>query len=341
MFAPARPTMSANEIPDKTERTPRRGRGGGKPAHALFLLAKELLLLLPHRWAVALGPALGRLAYRLDGRHRKVVHENLTMAMPELDAEQRSQIARACFAHFGFASLDLISSSRFDGETFLKRCEVVEGIEHLDAAVKAQRGVLFLTAHFGCWEATAQWLALSGLAVQVIFRPLDNAYLDLELKGLRERFGNESVPKRSAARASLRTLRKNGRVGILVDQRVHPNAGEALPFFGRDAYTSPLPAQLSLRTQAPVLPLFAVPDGSRGYKIFIRKPVWPEEVEGSENPEAELSVRYLDITEAEIRRTPHLWLWMHRRWRINPIKDLRGRGLRREASFGEVDKSVS
>ncbi len=332
--------MSATETPDKTERTPRRGRGGGKPAHALFLLVKKLLLLLPHRWAVALGPALGRLAYWLDGRHRKVVHENLAMAMPELDAEQRSQIARACFAHFGFASIDLFSSSRFDGETFLKRCEVVEGIEHLEAAVKAGRGVLFLTAHFGCWEATAQWLALSGLPTQVIFRPLDNAYLDQELMELRERFGNESVPKRAAARASLKTLRKNGRVGILVDQRVHPNAGEALPFFGRDAYTSPLPAQLSLRTQSPVLPLFAIPDGSRGYKIFIREPIWPEEVEGSESPEEALSIRYLEVTEAEIRRTPHLWLWMHRRWRVNPVKDRRGRGLKRSATSGERDESI-
>ena len=122
------------------------------------------------------------------------------------------------------------------------------------------------------------------------------------------------------------------RIGILVDQRVHPNDGEALPFFGKPAITSPLPAQLSLRTRAPVLPLFAVPEGSRGYRLEIRPAIWPEEFETEENPELALSLRLLEVTEAEIRRRPELWLWMHRRWRVNPIRSLRGRGLKRSAS---------
>ncbi len=328
--------MSNPEITKEEGLEPRRGRrsGGRRSAHFIFVIFSGLILLLPHRWAVAVGPWLGRLAYALDSRHRRVVHENLALALPELDERPRRRIARACFSHFGFALLDFVSSSRLAAQAYLERCEV-EGLAHLERAENAGRGVLLLTAHFGCWEAIANWLALSGYKVKVIFRPLDNHYLDRDLKRLRERFGNESIPKRSAARAALKALRGKGRVGILVDQRVHPNAGDALLFFGREAYTSPLPAQLSLRTGSPVLPVFAVPVGSKGYKISIREPIWPEEVAGSESPEKALSLRYLEVTESEIRSAPELWLWMHRRWRVNPITSLRGRGLRREASSGQ------
>jgi KDO2-lipid IV(A) lauroyltransferase len=39
---------------------------------------------------------------------------------------------------------------------------------------------------------------------------------------------------------------------------------------------------------------------------------------GSPDPVRELSQRCSDVLEMYVRRHPHLWLWMHRRWRDLP-----------------------
>jgi KDO2-lipid IV(A) lauroyltransferase len=281
----------------------------------LYLSLKGFLRALPHTGARSFGRGIGLLAWALDGRHRRVAEGNMELALPDIGAEERRRLVRDCFRHFGAALCDAISSTRFDAVEICKHF-TLEGWENLEAADRRGRGVFILSAHVGFWELVPPVVALYRGAMSIVVRPADNPYLDKELRALRERFGNEVVPKRGAARKMLERLRAGGRVGILIDQRVQPKEGIEVPFFGRPAQTSPVLAKLSLRTGAAVVPVAAFPEPGGRYRLIARPAILPPE--GAQDDEASVAAltrRYLEVAEEDIRAHPAQWLWMHRRWR--------------------------
>ncbi|MEA2691398.1 MAG: Kdo2-lipid lauroyltransferase/acyltransferase [Acidobacteriota bacterium] len=279
--------------------------------HGLYLTLKGFLRALPHAAARGVGEGLGALAHRLDRRHREIALRNLALAFPEMDEPSRRTLVAACFRHFGGALTDLVSSSRFTQEELCRRFSY-EGWENLDTAATAGRGVFILSAHLGYWEMAALPVGLYKGTLHVVARLADNPYLERELANLRTRFGNGVIHKHGAARRMLQILRDQGRIAILIDQRVQEKEGIAVPFFGHEALTTPVLARMSLRTGTPVVACFGIPTPGGTYRFVARPPIFPE----GEGEEAvrELTRRYLGVIEEEIRRYPELWLWMHRRW---------------------------
>jgi KDO2-lipid IV(A) lauroyltransferase len=280
--------------------------------YAGYLFFKGLVRALPHRAARRLGAALGSTAYLLDRRHRDVVDANLALALPELDAAARRRVARDCFRHFGSTLCDTLSAARFDPVALCRRL-TLDGWHHLDEAESAGRGVLILGSHLGNWEMLCPILALYRGGLRIMGRPPDNPHLARELLAWRRRYGNVALDKRGSVRDVLRALEARERVAILIDQRVKPAEGIRVPFFGRPAVTSPLPARLSLRTGAPVVPVFCFPEPRGRWRAEIHPPILPAG-EGEEAVVA-LTRRYLAAAEREIGRRPHMWLWMHDRWK--------------------------
>jgi len=282
--------------------------------YATYLFFRSLVRALPHRAVRPLGRRLGELAWLADWRHRRVARDNVAQALPELDAAARGRLVRECFRHFGGAVLDAVSVTRFDLVELCRRL-TLEGWGHVEEAEARGHGVFFLSAHLGYWEIAAYPPGIYGGPLHVVGRPMDNPLLDRELARLRRRFGNELIPKHGAARRMLRVNRRRGRVGILIDQRVPKQSAIEVPFFGRPALTSPLLAQLSIRTGTPVVPIFGYPE-PRGRYRFVARPVIeaPEGVEATPDAVHDLTREYLRVTEEEIRKAPEMWLWMHRRW---------------------------
>jgi KDO2-lipid IV(A) lauroyltransferase len=297
--------------------------------HGFYLVGKTLFRVLPRPMRLHLGKLLGGAAFHLDRRHRKVALDNLRLAYPDSSDEERLDITHRSFQSFGELLADVLGASVLDREKTSKRFDV-EGWHHLEVAEARNQGIILVTGHLGNWEAIPQYMALTGRPMSFVARPLDNPLMDKDLRRIRERFGSETILKRSAARGLLRVLRAKGRVGLLMDQRVHPNEGKAYPFFGSPAYTTTMPARISIRTGAPVIPIFSFPtDGWERTHIVVRPPIYPDDCTGdTESRIDQLTTRYLEAIEAMIREHPHLWLWMHRRWRQYPNWPYNGRGNR-------------
>jgi Kdo2-lipid IVA lauroyltransferase/acyltransferase len=281
--------------------------------YGLYLILKGFLRALPHAGARRVGRAVGSLAHALDRRHREVALRNMALALPGLGLAERRRLVRECFRHFGSALCDVLSSTRFDA-TGLCHLYTLEGWENLEAAERRGKGIFILSAHVGFWEMVPPMIGLTRGRMDIVVRPADNPWLDRELRALRERFGNAVIPKRGAARRMLEALREKGRVGILIDQRVQPKEGIAVPFFGHPALTSPVLARLSLRTGAAVVPIAAYPLPGGRYRMVVRPPILPPKGEDTEETVAALTRRYLEAAEEDIRAHPDQWLWMHRRW---------------------------
>ena len=268
---------------------------------------------LPMPLVRAAGSALGRAVYVVDRFHRRIALDNLAHAFPSKTPAERRALARAMFGHFGSLLLELMKFGTLSREEMLRLIEC-DGEERVWQAYQQGRGVLFFTGHFGYWEMQAITQPLRVRPVSVLARPLDNPRLHEMLETIRTRTGNTVIYRQGAIRKVLRELADNRGIALLIDQHLHTPDAVYVDFFRRPAATTSALAALALRTGAPVIPVFALPLPRGRYRFVYEHPVEPPRGD-SADAVREFTQRCTDVLEMYVRRHPHLWLWMHRRWR--------------------------
>jgi Kdo2-lipid IVA lauroyltransferase/acyltransferase len=286
-----------------------------------YLIARALLGLfgwLPLGVALFLAPRLGRSGYYFSGRLRRTGLRNLELAFPELDLKERRRLLRGCFENLG-RLLGVFSQFATADPRTLQSMIDCEGLEHIEAARASGRGVILFTGHVGAWELSSFALSLCGYPLSFLVRRIDNPKIEALVDARRERLGNRTIDKRSAAREMLQIMQEGGTLGILVDLNTLDREGIFVDFFGVPASTTFMLAKLALRTEAAVLPVFAPWDSKR--QRFLLKIDEPLSMERSGDDEADmrrLTQLFTGVVEKFVRRYPDQWLWIHRRWKTRP-----------------------
>jgi Kdo2-lipid IVA lauroyltransferase/acyltransferase len=273
----------------------------------------QAVRVLPMRAVIAAGTLLGMAFYAFDHPHRRLAIRNLRAAFPLRSPAECRSIARGMFSHFGRLLTVLLKFTTMRPAEMLARVEF-EGEERVIAAHAEGRGVLLYTGHFGFWEINALVHALEIKPMSVLARPLDNPLLHDLLESARRRTGNAVIYRRGAIRRVLRALAGNEAVAILIDQHIQSSDAVYVDFFNRPAATTSALAALALRTGAPVVPVFALPQPGGRFRMVYEHAVDPPP---EDTPDAirAFTQRCTDVLEMYVRRYPELWLWMHRRWR--------------------------
>lgn len=184
----------------------------------------------------------------------------------------------------------------------------VSGREHLAAALSRGKGIILLASHFGNWELIGYTLARLGYPIYAIARPQAVNRMTEFMNSFRENRGIKILMDNSLA-TSLRTLRKNGIIGVLADLNARER-GYLATFFGRAASYYHTPILLSQRSGAPLIPVFDERDEAGRHHIRFEPPV-------EYRPEAPMPERvaaYVARYEAAFRRRPDLWVWFHERY---------------------------
>ena len=297
--------------------------------HAIeFVLVRALLTLvavLPDALVRTGGTALGLAFYAVDGAHRRIALQNLATAFPQRSLRERRVIARRAFVHFGQLMMELLKFSTLSRDKMLARVQI-DGEDRALTAYARRKGVLFVTGHFGFWELQALVHAIRIEPVGVIGRALDNPRLNRLLERIRQRTGNSVIYRKRALRRVMRMLQEGHGVAVMIDQHITSRDAIYVDFFERPAATTSAIAALALRTGAPVVPVFALPLGYGRYRMIYEHPIDPPRADA---PDAirEFTQRCTDVLEMYVRRDPHLWLWMHRRWRDGAAAAHNSRGL--------------
>jgi KDO2-lipid IV(A) lauroyltransferase len=278
---------------------------------------------VPRPFSLLIGRTLGFAFYLIDRPHRRLTMDNLVAAFPTRPEHEHRAIARAVFTHFGSLLTELLRFSGLSREQMLTSVEF-EGEERVHQALAQGKGALFITGHFGYWELHAMAHALRLPPIGVVVRALDNPKLNRWLEDVRTSTGNMVIHRRGGLRRILRALADNKGVAILIDQHIGSSDAVVVDFFDRPAATTSAVAALALRTGAPVIPVFAVPTGNGRYRMIYEHPVEPPGA-NSRDAVREFTQRCTDVLEMYVRRYPHLWLWMHRRWRdVEPAEPVPG-----------------
>ena len=269
----------------------------------MLVIIFRLLSTLPLPLLHLLGSALGWLVYLASPSYRRRMRANLE------GAGFKGELSRAV-AESGKAIVELPFVWCAKPER-VARHAVTENFELVQSVLDSGRGIVFLTPHLGCFEMTAQQIALR-TELTVMYRPPKKAALKPLIEGARARHNLHLAPANLAGvRILARTLKKGQPIGLLPDQVPQEGEGVWAPFFGRSAYTMTLPAKLAQMGDAAVILVYAerLPAG-RGF--VVRFVPFEGELSGTAAAQAGAVNRAM---EQLIARCPSQYFWSYNRYK--------------------------
>jgi lauroyl/myristoyl acyltransferase len=277
--------------------------------------ALRIVPLLSRKACYDLAGWAGALAAKFDRRGRSVTLSNLEAAFGDtFSAAERERIARESYQHFARTMLDLFWSPRLSRQTFENYIEF-EGIERAAAEIAPSNSCIVGTFHYGNFE----WLGLAtgwiGYPCAITTQEFKNPLLDDLFKKLREQSGHTVVEREGAIIRLYKTLRKKGRVALLVDTTLPPHHPTVvIECFGLKTIVTVAHAWLQDRTGVPVIPVHCEPLANGRYRVVAHPKV--ELAPGATHQE--IAQACWDTIEPVVRKNPAPWLWMYKHWRYKP-----------------------
>ncbi|MBC8473845.1 MAG: mitochondrial fission ELM1 family protein [Candidatus Omnitrophica bacterium] len=278
-----------------------------------FIIVKVLgavFCCLPLDLSLWIGRRIGNLAHFFNSKRRSIAYANVKAAFPEKSCKEIKRIVRAHYRNLGMSIVELFKVPVM-GKGYLDRYVTVKNIKRIQDALDRQKGVLFVTAHFGNWEIGSLAINLHGHRMSVFAREQKYTRLNDLLNRSREKMGSTVVAKGFSIRDVIKTLKNNGIVAMLNDQDAGAN-GVFVNFFNRPASVAPGAVSLSLRTGSVILPSFIRRIGFDRHELVIG-----EALNIGEDVKANLE-KIAAVLEHNIRNFPEQWLWSHKRWKSSP-----------------------
>ena len=278
---------------------------------AIFFAFMALFRVIGLSAASRLGGFIGRNIFAWLPPDR-VARANLAMAFPDKTAEERDAIRRTMWDNLGrvvgeYPHIDKFSPKGEDPRVTysLPAGMTVEDLKH--------GPVMFLSGHLGNWEVMPILAAQVGIEGAAVVRPPNNPFVaDWVARQRRIKGPDTLIAKHNAARGMLAQLRAGKMLCMLMDQKLRE--GVAVPFFGRDAMTTPAPAALVLKTGARVvLAANRRLPGPRFHVTVYEPPAVTLTGDDALDTQALTAAFTLGI-ETIVRADPGQWLWIHNRW---------------------------
>lgn len=279
-----------------------------------------------------LGRAFGTMPFNKKRIDRAV--ESLRFVLPHADEATRRELALQSYEHLAMLAVEVAFLPRVLTEDSWSRHVDVGDVGRALDALTGDRPAILITGHTGNWEAMGYTLALLGVRIHAIYRPLDLKPLDRWVRRTRERRGLQLVDKFGAVHAVPRLLEQNRAVAFVADQ----NAGDRgvfVPFFGRLTSTYKSIGLMALKHNAVIVCGGAhrvgwdatgadrgvgrrVGDNDLNFRVTVNDVFGPEEYLAQPDPLFYLTARYRRSIEKLVLAEPTQYLWMHRIWKSRP-----------------------
>jgi KDO2-lipid IV(A) lauroyltransferase len=160
-------------------------------------------------------------------------------------------------------------------------------------------------------------LAKENYPLSIIARDSKNPKILKFMTSFRGAFGIESIPfkpKMTSAARSFKALKENRILMLQIDLNA-PTTEAWVDFFGYLVPTFKGPIVFSLRTGAPILPMFIIRNSDSLHKVIIHPPF---EVNTNRNIQQDITSnisRLTKIIETIIREHPEQWWWVLQRFK--------------------------
>ena len=120
---------------------------------------------------------------------------------------------------------------------------------------------------------------------------------------------NQIKKGRAGVKESIKFINNKYSIALMIDQRV--TEGEKIKFFNEEAFTTTLPAQLALKFNLKLVPIFIERKNNYLFKMIIYDPI---KVDDNIN-KIIITEKLNKIIEGMIIKNPNQWIWTHDRWK--------------------------
>jgi KDO2-lipid IV(A) lauroyltransferase len=202
-------------------------------------------------------------------------------------------------------------------DSYFKTLVKFEGTEHLKHALNQGKGVIALSAHLGNFPLMGARLAREGYPSSFVTRDPENPKIAKAITSLRDAVGLETIndePRMACVSRCFKALKENRILLLQIDQNA-PATEVWVDFFGYLVPTFKGPVLFSMRTGAPILPMFMRRNSNNLHQITIHPPFTLNITGNAEQDITSNTARLTKLIEAAIREYPEQWLWIYRRFK--------------------------
>ena len=241
-------------------------------------------------------------------RSNEIVKKNLEIFSSNISDEEKNKIIKKMWENYGMTFIEYM---------FLKKLRenksniIIKGEKNLLLIKKNKKPVIFVSGHFANFEMMSMEITKKNIKLATIYRPLNNIFLNPLMEFLRKKYicNNQIKKGINGVRKAIEYLKKDYSVALMIDQRV--SEGEMINFFNKSALTTTLPAQLSIKFDLEIVPVFVERTKDDNFIIEFFEPINNKKYKDKISLTEELNAQL----EKMIIRNPYQWIWTHNRWK--------------------------
>jgi len=274
----------------------------------LYRIGQFLANALPMGVSSAVVMFLCDLHFCFSKTDRQAVENNLKIVLKTDHVPSRK--VRAVFRNFGKYLLEFFTMTRRLRPGFIESHVKINNIGYLNETLQKGKGGVVVSAHVGNWEMGGTVLPTLGFPLSVVALAHKDPRVNALFNAQREAFGAVVIQTEVAVRRVVEHLHQNRLVAILAD-RDFGNRGIMMDFWGRLSMIPKGAAYFSMKTGAPIIPVFFIRTADDHFEINIYPPIDPPQSQGDKITDQAAAVyirKYLTIIEDEIKKNPSQWL---------------------------------
>ena len=241
-------------------------------------------------------------------RSKKIIKKNLNIFFNKISHLNEKKIISNMWKNYGMTFIEYIYLDYFRKQN--SHITIKENI-NLSQITREKKPVIFISGHFANFELMSMEITKKNIPLASIYRPLNNIFLNPFMEYLRRKYISKNQIKKgiNGVRKSIEYLKKGYSIALMIDQRV--SEGEKVNFFDKAALTTTLPAQISLKFNVDIIPVYIERDEHNHFTIEFQNRINPNDF----NDKLKLTKKLNEVLEKMIVRNPNQWIWTHNRWK--------------------------
>jgi Kdo2-lipid IVA lauroyltransferase/acyltransferase len=275
-----------------------------------FIIFKIIGLKLSSDLGEIIGKYFGPLF-----RKKTIAKKNILIAFPDLNEKSINEMIERMWKNIGRIFGEYIHINKFSIIDQKKIKIVFANKNNFELLKKNNKPVVFFSGHFANFELMAKCLQELGFNIGAIYRPLNNIFLNPIMEFIRKKYICPiQIEKGSnGTKKLIKHISTNGPLALMIDQRL--SSSIRVPFFKQPASTTTTPAQLAIKYDALLIPVFLKRLEKTNFEFFIEELLIINRTSDYDKDIFNITQIMNKKIEEFIKRDPAHWLWSHDRWK--------------------------
>ena len=241
-------------------------------------------------------------------KSKKTIDKNLNIFKKNISVVDKNRIIHNMWKNYGMTFIEYIFLNH------LKKTNInieILGKNNLRTPLDENKPVIFISGHFANFELMSMAITKKNINLATIYRPLNNFLINPLMEHLRKKYVCKNQIKKgiNGVRETIEYIKKKHSIALMVDQRV--SEGERINFFGKPALTTTLPAQLAVKYNLKIIPVYIERINNDKFRIEFQNKINPNHFKNK----LELTKELNKVIEKMIVKNPNQWIWTHNRWK--------------------------